>query len=67
MMIGFKKIDVWLRNLFRKIIIVIFNIVGIICFIFVLFMCNDFSYLMLVMLMMMCVIVVGLGVYFNKK
>ncbi|PZG31923.1 hypothetical protein C2D64_12305 [Listeria ivanovii] len=66
-MVGFKKIDAWSRNLLRKITTVTLNVAGTICFALALFMRNDPSSIMLAMLMGMCIIVIGSGVYLNKK
>ncbi|MBK2004230.1 SdpI family protein [Listeria ivanovii] len=66
-MLGFKKIDAWSRNLLRKITTVTLNVAGTICFALALFMRNDPSSIMLAMLMGMCIIVIGSGVYLNKK
>ncbi|EMG27097.1 hypothetical protein X560_1506 [Listeria fleischmannii 1991] len=66
-MLGFKKVDAYSKNLWKKITIITLTVSGLSCLILAIFMRNDPSYFMMSMFLGLCIIVVGSGVYLNKK
>ncbi|EUJ32748.1 hypothetical protein MFLO_06574 [Listeria floridensis FSL S10-1187] len=66
-LVGFKKADAYLKNLWKKITIITLSMFGSACLILAVFMKNDPSYFMITMFALMCIIVVGSGFYLNKK
>ncbi|KGL39252.1 hypothetical protein BMT55_09510 [Listeria newyorkensis] len=66
-LIGFKKIDARSRNSLRKITVITLSVVGFTFLLLGIFMFNDPSIIMLAALLSMTIIIVGSGVYLNKK
>ncbi|WP_439443517.1 DUF1648 domain-containing protein [Listeria aquatica] len=66
-LVGFKKTDAYAKNLWKKITIASLVFFGVACSILAVFMRNDPSYFMMIMLAAVCIIVVGSGVYLNKR
>ncbi|WP_163655100.1 SdpI family protein [Listeria sp. PSOL-1] len=66
-LIGFKKVNAYAKNLWKKITIVTLHVSGFSCLVLAIFMRSDPSVFMVLLFLSMCVIVVGSGVYLNKK